>query len=100
MDSSPRRLSGLVHDVYRGPRWWPLPSLSAVSTSRGTQRVTALAVALNAAAIATAILNVELGWNGVPLPFGPPWLDVTIYPPLLISVVAAVWLGPTWGILP
>ena len=100
MDSSPRRPSALFHDVYRGPRWWRLPSLSAVSTSRGTQRVTALALALNAAAIATAILNVELGWNGVPLPFGPPWLDVTIYPPLLISVVAAVWLGPTWGILP
>ena len=36
----------------------------------------------------------------MPVPFGPPWLDVTIYPPLLISVVAAVWLGPTWGILP
>jgi diguanylate cyclase len=100
MDTPHRRPSALFHQVYRGPRWWPLPTWSAVSTLRGTQRVTALAVALNAAAVATAILNVELGWNGVPLPFGPPWLDVTIYPPLLISVVAAVWLGPTWGILP
>jgi len=100
MDSSPRRPSGPFRDVYRGPRWWPLPSLSALAASRGTRRVTALGAALNVAAIVTAVLNVELGWNGVALPFGPPWLDVTIYPPLVISVVAAVWLGPTWGILP
>ena len=100
MHSSPPRPSEPFRDVYRGPRWWPLPSLSALAASRGARRVTALGAALNVAAIVTAILNVELGWNGVALPFGPPWLDVTIYPPLVISVVAAVWLGPTWGILP
>jgi diguanylate cyclase (GGDEF)-like protein len=43
---------------------------------------------------------VQLSWNGVQVPFGPDWLDVTVYPPLLISVLAAVWLGPTWGIVP
>jgi diguanylate cyclase (GGDEF)-like protein len=100
MDTAHRPRPALHHDVYRGPRWWPLRSLSAPSASRGTRRIAAIAVALNAAAVVTAILNVELSWNGVPVPFGPPWLDVTIYPPLLISVVAAVWLGPTWGIVP
>jgi diguanylate cyclase len=100
MNGSDRRPSALPHDVYRGPRWWPLPSLASVSASRGTRRVTAIGVALNVAAIVTAILNVELNWNGIPVPFGPPWLDVTIYPPLVISLVAAVWLGPTWGIVP
>ena len=99
MDTGRRLRSALDDDIYRGPRWWGLPSLS-LPMPRGTRRVAAIGVALNVAAVVTAILNVELSWNGVPVPFGPPWLDVTIYPPLLISVVAAVWLGPTWGLVP
>jgi diguanylate cyclase (GGDEF)-like protein len=92
--------AALLYDVYRGPRWWPLPTPASIVASQGARRVAAIGIALNVAAIVTAILNVELDWNGVPVPLGPPWLDVTIYPPLLISVVAAVWLGPTWGLIP
>ena len=27
-------------------------------------------------------------------------LPVTIYPPFVLSLLAAVWLGPTWGLVP
>ncbi len=27
-------------------------------------------------------------------------MPVTIYPPFVLSLLAAVWLGPTWGLVP
>jgi diguanylate cyclase (GGDEF)-like protein len=64
------------------------------------RRIAMLAVPAGALAIATGILNAQLDWNGLQVPLGPAWLDVTLYPPLLISVLAALWLGPAWGIIP
>ena len=48
----------------------------------------------------TGILNVTWDWNGIPLRLGPFELPVTIYPPFVLSLLAAVWLGPTWGLVP
>jgi diguanylate cyclase (GGDEF)-like protein len=64
------------------------------------RRVALLAVPANLLAVASGLLNAHYGWNGLQVPSGPAWLDVTVYPPLLISVLSALWLGPTWGIVP
>ena len=39
-------------------------------------------------------------WNGLPLRLGAFELPVTIYPPFVLSLLAAIWLGPTWGLVP
>ena len=31
---------------------------------------------------------------------GPLRIELTFYPPLVLSLLCAVWLGPTWGIVP
>ncbi len=45
-------------------------------------------------------LNVAMGWNGIEISlFGIPF-GVTLYPPFVLSVLLALWLGPTWGAIP
>jgi hypothetical protein len=51
-------------------------------------------------AVATGILNVTEDWNALPLRVGPFEVPVTIYPPFVLSLLAAIWLGPTWGLVP
>jgi diguanylate cyclase (GGDEF)-like protein len=50
--------------------------------------------------MATGILNVTLDWNGIPVRLGPVEMPVTVYPPFVLSLLSAVWLGPTWGLVP
>lgn len=89
-----------VQGEYRGPKWWPMSLLLGAPRSAGMRRIALLALPANLLAVATGLLNAHYGWNGLQVPFGPAWLDVTVYPPLLISVLSALWLGPTWGIVP
>jgi diguanylate cyclase (GGDEF)-like protein len=56
--------------------------------------------ALTVLAIGTGVLSIALQWSGVPVRVGALTYDVTIYPPLLITIVLAVWLGPGWGAVP
>ena len=56
--------------------------------------------ALVAASIAFGILNVNLDWNGLAFTIGSIPFEVTIYPPFLISILIAIWLGPTWAAIP
>ena len=53
-----------------------------------------------AVSLFTGILNVTLDWNGIPVRLGPVEVPVTVYPPFVLSLVSAVWLGPTWGHVP
>jgi diguanylate cyclase (GGDEF)-like protein len=39
-------------------------------------------------------------WNGIPVRIGSLEVPVTIYPPFVLSLLSAVWLGPTWGLVP
>jgi diguanylate cyclase len=96
----PRTGGALDADGYRGPTWWPLTRLGDFASNRGVRRIVGLWLVLNAAAILTGVLNVALGWNGIDVRIGAIRFDVTIFPPLVLSVLAAVWLGPTWGIVP
>lgn len=95
------RAPGLpLDDEYQGPSWWHLSRLGEVPRSRGMRRIALGMLAVLGLATATGILNVTRDWNGLPLQIGPVEVPVTIYPPFVLSLLAAIWLGPTWGLVP
>jgi diguanylate cyclase (GGDEF)-like protein len=89
-----------LDDEYQGPSWWHLSRLAEVPRSRGMRRIALLGLLVHVVAVGTAVLSVIWDWNGIPIPLGPIRVDVTIYPAFLLSLLTAVWIGPTWGILP
>ena len=89
-----------IDDEYQGPSWWHLSRLAEVTRSPGMRRIALVAFALLAIATVTGILNVTQDWNALPLRLGPFEVPVTIYPPFVVSLLAAIWLGPTWGLVP
>jgi diguanylate cyclase (GGDEF)-like protein len=97
-----QRAQGLpsIDDEYQGPSWWHLSRLGDVPKSRGMRRIALAMLGVLGVATATGILNVTQDWNGLPLRLGPFEVPVTIYPPFVLSLVAAIWLGPTWGLVP
>ena len=97
-----QRSQGLpsIDDEYQGPSWWHLSRLGDVPRSRGMRRIALAMLVVLAVATATGILNVTQDWNGLPLRLGAFEVPVTIYPPFVLSLVAAIWLGPTWGLVP
>jgi diguanylate cyclase (GGDEF)-like protein len=97
-----QRAQGLpsIDDEYQGPSWWHLSRLGDVPKSRGMRRIALAMLGVLGVATATGILNVTQDWNGLPLRLGRFEVPVTIYPPFVLSLVAAVWLGPTWGLVP
>ncbi|MFL5381454.1 MAG: hypothetical protein ACJ8GN_02895, partial [Longimicrobiaceae bacterium] len=34
------------------------------------------------------------------MPVGEATVSVSVYPPLLVTLLLALWLGPTWGSIP
>jgi diguanylate cyclase (GGDEF)-like protein len=50
--------------------------------------------------VLSGLVNVWLGWNGIPVAVGWLTIDVTVYPPFLIALLLTVWLGPAWGVIP
>ena len=86
-----------VAGLDRGPGWWPLSQLALVRDSPRMRRVALIWGVALVASVLTGIWNVEAGWNGLELTFLGMPIDVTIYPPFLISVLLALWLGPSWG---
>ncbi len=89
-----------IDDEYRGPSWWHLSRLAEVRRSPGMRRIALLGLTINAVAVATGIMEVVWGWGGLPIRAGSFDLAVTVYPPFILSLLAAVWLGPTWGLVP
>jgi diguanylate cyclase (GGDEF)-like protein len=94
-----RRRRPLDED-YQGPAWWHLSRLAEVPRSRGMRRIAALGFLVFAISVVTGILNVTQDWNGIPVRVAGTEVPVTIYPPFVLGLLAAVWIGPTWGILP
>ena len=81
----------------RGPCWWGIGELRHVGHSPGVRRVAALWLLALLASVGFAVANVVFGWNALELSvFGLP-VDITLYPPFLLSVLMVLWLGPTWG---
>jgi diguanylate cyclase len=97
-----QRAQGLpsIDDEYQGPSWWHLSRLADVPRSPGMRRIALVGIVVLAIATVTGILNVTWDWNGLPLRIGPLEVPVTIYPPFVLSLLAAIWLGPTWGLVP
>jgi diguanylate cyclase len=89
-----------IDDEYQGPSWWHLSRLGDVGRNPGMRRIAALGGLILAVSMVTGILNVTWDWNGIPVRLGPVEVPVTVYPPFVLSLLAAVWLGPTWGLVP
>jgi diguanylate cyclase (GGDEF)-like protein len=89
-----------IDDEYQGPSWWHFSRLADARHNRGMRRIAALGVLILAVSMVTGVLNVTRDWNGLPLRVGEIEIPVTIYPPFVLSLLAAVWLGPTWGLVP
>jgi diguanylate cyclase (GGDEF)-like protein len=83
-------------DDYRGPRWWPLSALRG----RAVAGVGPAWAGLTALGIACAVLEARLDWSGMPVRLGHVTVGLSVYPPLSISLVLAVWIGPIWGLVP
>lgn len=99
MNSQSLDATALVH-VERGPSWWPLGELRHLAESVRIRRLTVAWIVVVAVAVFSGVLNVTMGWNGVPLSlFGIPFA-VTVYPAFVLSILVALWLGPSWGALP
>lgn len=78
----PPRLPPTVDgEGYRGPTWWPLTRILEVRAHPGLRRIVLLWLAVNVVAILTGVMK-------------------TIRPPLVLSLLCAVWLGPAWGMVP
>ncbi len=92
--------SAIDTDVYHGPSWWPLAELGDAPRNPGVRRVVAAWVLINVISVVTGVLNVQWGWNAMPVAIGPLRIELTFYPPLVLGLLCAVWLGPTWGIVP
>jgi diguanylate cyclase (GGDEF)-like protein len=86
----------VIDDGYRGPRWWPLSALRG----RAIAGVGPAWAGLTALAVALAVLEARLDWSGLPVRIGPVTFGVSVYPPLSIALVLAVWVGPVWGLVP
>jgi diguanylate cyclase (GGDEF)-like protein len=89
-----------IDDEYQGPSWWHLSRLADARTNPGMRRIALLGAATLAVSLFTGILNVTWDWNGIPVRLGPVEVPVTIYPPFVLGLLSAVWLGPTWGLVP
>jgi diguanylate cyclase len=89
-----------IDDEYQGPSWWHFSRLADARHNRGMRRIAALGILVLAVSMTTGMLNVTWDWNGIPLRIGTIELPVTIYPPFVLSLLAAVWLGPSWGLVP
>ena len=89
-----------LDDEYQGPSWWHLSRLADARTNPGMRRIAALGALVLATSLVTGILNVTWDWNAIPVRLGWVEVPVTIYPPFVLSLFSAIWLGPTWGLVP
>jgi len=87
-------------DQCRGPTWWPLARIADARRSPGVRSIAALWLLVVALSVLLGILNVALDLNAVRVQLFGLSVDLTVYPPLLFSVLAAVWVGPMWGVIP
>jgi diguanylate cyclase (GGDEF)-like protein len=89
-----------LDEEYQGPSWWHLSRLGDLPGHPGMRRIALLGLLVNAVALATGVANVVWNWNGIPIRVGPFEFAITIYPPFVLGLLAAVWVGPTWGLMP
>ncbi len=84
---------------YAGPSWWPIKLLRDTSHG-GVRRLWAVWLGAGLLALLFAILEARYNWSGIPIALGDATVGLTIYPPLFLALLLAIWLGPMWGIIP
>src|SRR4051794_20720260 len=83
-------------------QWRPLSFRETLRDARHSRPARILFLVWAAATllcVALGILQVNLGWNGLPIQIGPIRFSVTIYPPLVVCVWMVFWLGFEWAFL-
>jgi diguanylate cyclase (GGDEF)-like protein len=102
MNDRTRTILPRTEEDYQGPSWWHLSRLADARYNPGMRKIAALGVIVLGVSVVTGILNVVWDWNGIPVPLqlGPFQAAITVYPPFVLSLLSAVWLGPTWGLMP
>jgi len=83
-----------------GPAWWPLALVRESGRHPGVRRVTLAWLAASALAVGFALLEAHFDWSGIPVQVGGATVSVTLYPPLYVTLLLALWLGPAWGSVP
>ncbi len=83
-----------------GPTWWPFGITWREWSRPGIRRITSLWLILAAVGVGLAILEAGFGWSGLPITIGGITVGVTVYPPLLVTVLLTIWIGPWWGMIP
>jgi diguanylate cyclase len=86
--------------AYRGPAWWSLRHLRDAAYDAAAREVVAAWLALGIMAVGMAVLEARWDWSGMAVSIGGVSVPVTIYPPLAITLLLALWLGPAWGAIP
>ncbi len=81
----------------RGPGWWPISQLLGARDNPRTRRLLVLWLLACVLCVAGGIANVAWDWNGIEVRAFGVSFGLTIFPPFLLSVLLALWLGPTWG---
>jgi len=89
----------LVHE-YRGPAWWPLRRIADAGDAGGARHVVGIWFLLSCTAVLLAVIEAQKNWSGIPVSIGGISIPLTIYPPLAITLLLVVWLGPAWGVVP
>ncbi|HEU4697565.1 MAG TPA: GGDEF domain-containing protein [Gemmatimonadales bacterium] len=84
----------------QGPSWWPLAHAREAGHSAGMRRVVAVWLVLSLVAVGLALLEATYDWSGIPFQLGPVTVSVTFYPPVFVTLLLTLWLGPTWGAVP
>lgn len=84
---------------YAGPSWWPVKLLRETGHA-GVRHLGLVWLTVSAAAILLGVLEARLNWSGIPIQLGDATVGLTVYPPLFLSLLLAIWLGPMWGIIP
>jgi diguanylate cyclase (GGDEF)-like protein len=87
-------------DEQRGPGWWPLSRAAGIANDAGARDVVSVWLVASLIAVLAAVLEARLDWSGMPVDLGFVTVPVSIYPPLAITLLLTLWLGPAWGAVP
>jgi len=83
-----------------GPLWWPFRLAPQAPGQPGVRRVLAVWLVVALTAVGTAVVEARLNWSGIPVNVLGVTVPVTVYPPLILTWLLTIWIGPTWGMVP
>lgn len=82
-----------------GPAWWPF-GLVLARGHAGIGRIRRVWFAVSLLTVALAVFEAMVDLSGIPVSLLGIHFSISIYPPLILAVCLALWLGPVWGAIP